>query len=101
MYVAWDSHLLRQTNGCLQKLHPAISGVIAKAASVNSAIGARASATIHTSQDLAHALLEQLRQITEHGVQLPSALFEVSTSKKPNLRVICAHTKIGCFKGQQ
>ncbi|UOH81555.1 hypothetical protein LQV05_004226 [Cryptococcus neoformans] len=69
--------VVKQAKGVYDtKLHPVVAGVIAKAASVNSAIGARASATIHTSQDLAHALLEQLRQITEHGVQLPTALFE-------------------------
>ncbi|KIR58640.1 hypothetical protein I312_102892 [Cryptococcus bacillisporus CA1280] len=81
--------VVKQAKGVYDtKLHPVISGVIAKAASVNSAIGTRASATIHTSQDLAHALLEQLRQITEHGVQLPSVLFEGASKASNDVKEI-------------
>lgn len=81
--------VVKQAKGVYDtKLHPVVAGVIAKAASVNSAIGARASATIHTSQDLAHALLEQLRQITEHGVQLPTALFEGASKASNDVKEI-------------
>lgn len=81
--------VVKQAKGVYDtKLHPVISGVIAKAASVNSAIGTRASATIHTSQDLAHALLEQLRQLTEQGVQLPSVLFEGASKASNDVKEI-------------
>ncbi|OCF39455.1 hypothetical protein I317_06728 [Kwoniella heveanensis CBS 569] len=55
---------------------PVIQDVLNKTAAINSAIGARASATIHTSQDIAHALVEQLKHLAEHGKEIPGALID-------------------------
>ncbi|WVQ78215.1 hypothetical protein IAT38_000298 [Cryptococcus sp. DSM 104549] len=57
-------------------VHPVISEVVAKTAAINSAIGARAAATIHNSQDLAHSLVEQLKHLAEHGKEIPAALID-------------------------
>ncbi|WVF72305.1 hypothetical protein IAT40_007118 [Kwoniella sp. CBS 6097] len=60
----------------IQNTQPVIQDVYNKTAAINSAIGARASATIHTSQDLAHALVEQLKHLAEHGREIPGALID-------------------------
>nr|ODN99697.1 hypothetical protein L204_02130 [Cryptococcus depauperatus CBS 7855] len=59
-----------------QRINPIISDVVARTAAINSAIGSRASATIHQSQDLAHHFLEQLQHLTEHGAHLPAILLD-------------------------
>ncbi|WRT67009.1 uncharacterized protein IL334_003975 [Kwoniella shivajii] len=53
---------------------PVLSDVLNKTSQINSAISSRAVATIHTSQDLAHSLIEQLKHLAEHGQGLPGAL---------------------------
>jgi len=57
---------------------PVIQDVLNKTAEINSALGARAQATlvstIHSSQEISHALLDQLRYLAEHGQELPGAL---------------------------
>ncbi|WWC85364.1 uncharacterized protein L201_000227 [Kwoniella dendrophila CBS 6074] len=53
---------------------PVLSDLINKTAQINSAITSRAVATVHTSQDLAHSLIEQLKHLAEHGQELPGAL---------------------------
>ncbi|KAK4687728.1 hypothetical protein P7C73_g2384, partial [Tremellales sp. Uapishka_1] len=55
---------------------PVISDVINKTAQINSALGARAAATIHSSQELSHALLEQLKALAGSGKDLPAALID-------------------------
>ncbi|WWD15805.1 hypothetical protein CI109_100229 [Kwoniella shandongensis] len=60
----------------IQQFSPVISDVVNKTAQINSALGARASATLTTSQDLSHALLDQLRHLAEHGKELPGILID-------------------------
>lgn len=51
--------------------------MLQKTAEINSALGARAAATIHSSQEISHALLEQLRALAEQGKELPGTLLDV------------------------
>ncbi|KAK8869920.1 hypothetical protein IAR55_000488 [Kwoniella newhampshirensis] len=60
----------------IQQFSPVISDVVNKTAQINSALGARASATLSTSQDLSHALLDQLKHLAEHGKELPGILID-------------------------
>ena len=54
-----------------------LADVLNKTAEINSALGARAHATIQTSQDLSHALLEQLKVLAAQGKEVPASLLEV------------------------
>ncbi|WVR05088.1 hypothetical protein IAU60_002100 [Kwoniella sp. DSM 27419] len=60
----------------LQNAQPVVQDVLNKTAQINSAICARAAATISSSQDVAHALLEQLRYLSEHGKEIPGVLID-------------------------
>jgi len=60
----------------LQQAQPVLTDVFNKTAEINSALGARASATIQSSQELSHAIVEQLRHIAEQGKELPGVLVE-------------------------
>jgi len=62
---------------------PVIADVINKTAQINSAIGARAHASLQSSQELSVALIEQLRTLAEHGKDLPGNLME-SVGKATN-----------------
>lgn len=61
----------------LQSASPVISDVINKTAEINSALGARAHATLQSSQDISHALFEQLKALAGQGKDIPGHLFEV------------------------
>ncbi|WVO12779.1 hypothetical protein L204_100387 [Cryptococcus depauperatus] len=72
-----DLVVVKQAKGVYDtRINPIISDVVARTAAINSAIGSRASATIHQSQDLAHHFLEQLQHLTEHGAHLPAILLD-------------------------
>ncbi|WWC61226.1 uncharacterized protein I303_103806 [Kwoniella dejecticola CBS 10117] len=53
---------------------PVLTDLVNKTAQINEAISSRAVATIHTSQDLAHSLIEQLKHLAENGQALPGTL---------------------------
>lgn len=62
---------------------PVIQDVINRTAEINSAIGARAHATLQSSQEISHALLEQLRALAEQGTQIPANMLD-SVGKATN-----------------
>jgi len=67
----------------LQHAQPVIQDVINKTAEINSAIGARAHATIQTSQELSLALLAQLKALAEQGSEIPGTMLD-AVSKASN-----------------
>ncbi|GFZ46238.1 hypothetical protein JCM24511_04485 [Saitozyma sp. JCM 24511] len=72
----------------LQSAQPVISDVLQKTAEINSALGARAAATIHSSQEISHALLEQLRALAEQGKELPGTLLDGVTKATTDIKGI-------------
>ena len=60
-----------------QQAQPVIQDVINRTAEINSAIGARAHATLQSSQEISHALLEQLKVLVDHGAQIPASMLDV------------------------
>ncbi|OCF55281.1 hypothetical protein L486_07394 [Kwoniella mangroviensis CBS 10435] len=63
-----------QIHPYIASAQPVLTDILDKTSQINSAISSRAVATVHTSQDLAHSLLEQLRHLAEHGQNLPATL---------------------------
>lgn len=57
---------------------PAVQQTIESLAKVNSALGARASATIQSSQEIGHTLIEQLKALADSGKDLPAVIIDVS-----------------------
>lgn len=62
----------------LQQAQPALQDVLEKTAKINSALGARAQATLQTSKEYSEHLVEQLKHLAEQGKELPSQLIDVS-----------------------
>lgn len=62
----------------LQQYQPIVHDVLTKTAEINSALGARAQATIGVSKEYADHLVEQLKQLAAQGRVLPGHLIEVS-----------------------
>lgn len=60
----------------VQSAQPVLTDVLNKTAEINSALGARAHATLQTSQDLSLALLEQLKALAGQGTQIPGHLID-------------------------
>lgn len=60
----------------LQSAQPVITDVINKTAEINSALGARAQATLQHSTEISHHLIEQLKILAAHGKEVPSHLIE-------------------------
>nr|XP_019042844.1 hypothetical protein I302_08553 [Kwoniella bestiolae CBS 10118]OCF21774.1 hypothetical protein I302_08553 [Kwoniella bestiolae CBS 10118] len=70
-----DLVVVKQAKGIYDDVtQPVLTDLLDKTSQINSAISSRAVATVHTSQDLAHSLLEQLRHLAEHGQALPATL---------------------------
>lgn len=62
----------------LQQYQPVVHDVLVRTSEINSAIGARAQATIDVSKEYADHLVEQLKYLAEQGKVLPGHLIEVS-----------------------
>ncbi|CAD6590841.1 MAG: hypothetical protein TREMPRED_005899 [Tremellales sp. Tagirdzhanova-0007] len=60
----------------IHNAQPVIQDVVNRTAEINSAIGARAHATLQSSQEISVALFEQMRSLAEHGTQIPVALLD-------------------------
>lgn len=60
----------------VQSAQPVITDVLNKTAEINSALGARAHATLQSSTEISHHLIEQLKTLAAHGKELPSHLIE-------------------------
>jgi len=60
----------------VHQAQPVLQDVLNKTAAINSALGARAHATVQSSQEISHALLEQLRHLADQGKVLPGSLVE-------------------------
>lgn len=58
---------------------PVVQDAYNKTIQINSALGARASATIQSSQELSHALLEQLRTLAAQGTEIPGVMLDVGS----------------------
>ena len=71
------SELLQRLAPMFQHAQPVLQDVINKTAQINSAIGARAHATIQTSQDLSLVLLQQLRALADQGKDIPGNMLDV------------------------
>ncbi|ORX39757.1 hypothetical protein BD324DRAFT_648387 [Kockovaella imperatae] len=72
----------------IQSAQPVLSDVINKTAEINSALGARAHDAIQTSQDLSHALLEQLKTLTAQGKVIPGHLLDTVTKTTGDVKQI-------------
>jgi hypothetical protein len=72
----------------LQSAQPVIQDVIHKTAQINSALGARAAATIHSSQELSYALLDQLKALAEQGKEIPGTLLDGVTKATTDIKTI-------------
>lgn len=64
---------------------PVIQDVINRTAQINSALGARAHATLQTSQEISHALFEQLRTLADQGTQIPANMLDVRDLSPPSI----------------
>ncbi|ORY32260.1 hypothetical protein BCR39DRAFT_564285 [Naematelia encephala] len=67
---------------------PVLHDVLVKTSEINSALGARAHATLHSSQELSHALIEQLKQLSEQGKAIPSVLLQATGSLAGDVKEI-------------
>lgn len=75
---SFSTDTLQRLAPMFQQAQPVIQDVINRTAEINSAIGARAHATLQTSQEISHALLDQLRVLADHGSQIPANMLDVS-----------------------
>ena len=62
----------------LQQAQPVLQDVLHKTAEINSALSARAVATVQTSKEYSAQLVEQLKAIAQQGNGVPAQLIEVS-----------------------
>jgi len=60
----------------VHQAQPVLQDVLNKTAAINSALGARAHATVQSSQEISYAILEQLRHLADQGKVLPGNLVE-------------------------
>jgi len=81
---------------------PVIQDVISRTAEINSAIGARAHATLQSSQEISHALLEQLNALAKQGTQIPANMLDVSIINSRISRLSGkAYDEQGCWQGDE
>lgn len=69
-------------------VQPVLQDLNNKAASITSALNARAVATVQGTQDLSHALVEQMKHLTEHGRDLPGILITNLSKTSDELKQI-------------
>jgi len=72
----------------LQNASPVIQDVINRTAEINSALGARAHATLTTSQDISHALILHLKALAEQGAHIPAVLLSNLGQKTEDIKGI-------------
>lgn len=72
----------------LQQYQPVVHDVLTKTAEINSALGARAQATLGVSKEYADHLVEQLKHLAEQGRVLPGHLIEGVQRTSNDLRQI-------------
>lgn len=72
----------------LQQYQPVVNDVLTKTAQINSALGARAHATLETSKEFADHLVEQLKQLAEQGKVLPGHLIESAQKASNDIKEI-------------
>lgn len=71
------AHILQRIAPLVQQYQPVFHDVISKTVQINSALGARAQATIDASKEYADHIVEQLKAVAEQGKVLPAHLIEV------------------------
>ncbi|RXK38350.1 hypothetical protein M231_04392 [Tremella mesenterica] len=71
-----------------QNLHPILTDINNRISAIAGDVSARAGAPLQTTQDLSRALLVQLRQLGEHGKDLPALLVQNIQKTTTDLREI-------------